>query len=308
MFLSKKPVLALVVGLCIFSLLVLWKQAQLASIVEDENLKGPPELQPLRPESLQILFGKIDKDKNGRFTLTDVTRYARGVARVFSEETSKEIFESLDVNHDGLVNWAESHPTEDVLDLQGESGTPLSPEIDKELFKVADADNDQALTLQEYFDYSKPTFCDKTLAVLGKKTMTAMDLNTDGMVSHDELASAYKRYEEDGFDFFIGSASMQEEAYDISLSQVIEAGVDHVFKLLDANHNSLVDSVEILVLLNLTIPEMLKFQPLFEKYDVDKDGELVVDQVVGIGPDIFESELHWNMQSLMYRDEIPFET
>jgi len=142
---------------------------------------------------------KIDKDKNGLVTETELQEWIKFTQRRYIFEDVERQWQSHELNHDSLLSWDEYlNVTYGFLsndDMAGNDGGFDYKEMiarDKTRFTAADGDKDNKLTQSEFADFLHPEETKHMQHIVIQETLNDIDKDKDGFVSLDEyIADMY---------------------------------------------------------------------------------------------------------------------
>jgi len=150
---------------------------------------------------LLIIFDKIDEDKNGKLSETELSQWIRYVTSKYVQEDSKKMFQECDENNDEFVAWEEyqkanydmitgdQHEDDAAVQEEGEMSYNDLQIRDERRFRYADMNNDHKLDEVEFGSFLHPEEFDHMRDIVVKETLEEMDTDKDGKVSEREYLS-----------------------------------------------------------------------------------------------------------------------
>jgi len=167
-----------------------------------EDAKTFDDLTPEESKSrLAIIVDKIDKDKNGVVTATELQEWIKFTQKRYIYEDVERQWTSHELNHDSLLSWDEYMnvtygflSAEDLAGGDSANGFDYKEMIkrDKTRFTAADGDKDDKLTQSEFADFLHPEEAKHLQHIVIQETMNDIDKDKDGFVSLEEyIADMY---------------------------------------------------------------------------------------------------------------------
>jgi len=216
----------------------------------------------LTSQLLRGIHERIDTDKNGKVSMTEVLKYSAEMRKILASKEAEFVFKQMDANEDGKVNLDELlKDTTDWSDVgdgsdEEEKAKTQQAELRKEQLKVADTDKDGVLSIEELASVVSPETHDGVLEVTTKHSLVQKDQDGDGQLSLQELWQGEGLNEEDM------SSEQKEE-----------------FKMLDADGNGFLSSEELQEWESGMFSRKDAMQELFDMADKDKDMHLSADEI-----------------------------
>lgn len=165
-----------------------------------EEAKTFDDLSPEESKQrLAIIVDKIDKDKNGFVTQTELQDWIKFTQRRYIYEDVERQWTSHELNHDSLLSWDEylnvtyGFLNQDDL-AANEGGFDYKEMIqrDRIRFTAADGDKDDKLTQSEFADFLHPEETKHMQHIVIQETLNDIDKDRDGFVSLEEyIADLY---------------------------------------------------------------------------------------------------------------------
>jgi len=132
-------------------------------------------------EQLRGIHGHMDKDKDGKISMTEALNYAAEMHKIITSKEGDGYLESLDADKDGKVSLEELKKSR----TSGEDDE-LAHEVEEAQFKAADADKDGFLSVEEFHSFLSPEIHEGVLEVTVKHTMANKDKDGDNQLSLQE--------------------------------------------------------------------------------------------------------------------------
>lgn len=167
-----------------------------------EDAKTFDDLTPEESKTrLAIIVDKIDKDKNGVVTATELQEWIKFTQKRYIYEDVERQWTSHELNHDSLLSWDEyMNVTYGFLSAEDLGGGESANDFDykemikrdKTRFTAADGDKDGKLTQSEFADFLHPEEAKHLQHIVIQETMNDIDKDKDGFVSLEEyIADMY---------------------------------------------------------------------------------------------------------------------
>lgn len=161
--------------------------------------KEAQEFDQLNPEEsrerLALIVKKIDADNDGMVTSDELRDWIRKTQRRYIEEDSKTQWKQHNIENKGTMSWKdyqkiaygfmEDQAEDDSEDSDDQSYKDMEAR-DKRRWDVADLDQDQALSYEEFINFLHPEEADHMREIVVEETMSDIDKDKDGKVSLDE--------------------------------------------------------------------------------------------------------------------------
>ena len=175
------------------------------AMLGEENAESFEDL----PESeartrLNIIFDKIDEDKDGLLSSTELSQWIRYVTSKYVQEDSKKMFDECDEDKNEFVSWEEyqkanydmitneKHEDDEAGKSEGEMSYRELQDRDERRFRYADMNNDHLLDEREFGAFMHPEEFDHMREIVVKETLEEMDTDKDGKVSEREYSCKVK--------------------------------------------------------------------------------------------------------------------
>jgi len=216
----------------------------------------------LTPQQLRGIHERMDKDKNGKASLTEVLNYAAEMRKIIAAKDIAVVLEEMDADKDGRLSLDEllkdMGKWSDGIDEEEKKESVKRADIEKEKFKVADTDKDGFLSVEELPSLFYPETHDGVLEVTAKHTLAQKDKDGDGQLSPKEF---WEGEVVDGED----AAISDEEKED--------------FRRLDADGNGFLSSEELKEWESGMFHTKDAMRKIFDIADKDNDMHLSADEI-----------------------------
>jgi len=156
-----------------------------------------PEEMAMTEEQITGIFGKLDKDGDGKITTSDLHEFGRHMRLRRGEQYFEEFWKETDRDGDGKVTMKEA-----MLDhTDGPSVDHDAPQPEDDttiMFMAADKNGDGTLNKEEALGFSSSEHEPAVEAALAKSAMKYNDKDGDGKLSLQEFSTVYTGVEADG--------------------------------------------------------------------------------------------------------------
>ncbi|KAL7071023.1 hypothetical protein ACQ4LE_009976 [Meloidogyne hapla] len=232
----------------------------------DEFDDLPPEESKKR---LRILALKMDVDKDGFISPEELNEWVHHSLVNVDKEETKERFDDIDTDKDGLITWAEYTQEAFGISAEDEAKKVLSDsddfkllEEDRRYFASADLNGDLKLTFDEFEAFQNPEHAQHMHDTLIQNTLNEKDTNKDGKIDLAEFMGDLVN-EQPKSEWFLSEQSRFQDEY-------------------DKNKDGVLDGEELRAWLVPDLRQTAKQEAdhLIESADDDKDGKLSIDEVV----------------------------
>uniref|UniRef100_A0A0K0G3P3 Reticulocalbin-3 n=1 Tax=Strongyloides venezuelensis TaxID=75913 RepID=A0A0K0G3P3_STRVS len=235
-------------------------EAVLGSKKEAEEFDELPEAESKR--RLRVLAGKMDKNNDGKVTLTELVEWIYTSMVKLDNTEAEERFAEIDTNKDNFITWKEyAHEAFGTEEPVTDADDKKLYDEDKNYFGAADLNNDNKLSKSEFYAFQSPEHHPHMHQVLIQHTMIEKDTNKDGKISLDEYL---------------------QDAHGSGDAEWYKSEKERFNKEYDKNHDGILDENEIKAWLIPSIKDTAKTEAehLMEKADVNKDKNLSYDEIV----------------------------
>ena len=234
------------------------------------------EFEKLDPEEsrrrLGVIVDKIDQDEDGKITQTELEEWIHFSQTRYVREDAESQFKSYNTNGDDKIEWEEymkaaygffeDHDAE-YLKHDSVNYTQLIGR-DQRRFKVADEDNDNALTMAEFQAFLHPEEFDHMKDIVSQETLEDIDKNKDGFVDIVE---------------YIGDMYADTEGEE---PDWVATEREHFTSFRDVNKDGKLDAKEVRMWIMPDDYDHVQSESrhLINISDDDKDGELTKEEII----------------------------
>lgn len=209
----------------------------------------------LSAEVLKKLVGAIDGNGDGKVSHEEMQTYSKKMAKSLDVGFSQEALVAADQNGDGSVSL-EEHLT-DMFGQEADEQDEPWRKLEAEKFKVADANKDGELNLEELTHVLYPHHNEAVLEVMSQHEFEGMDKDGDGKLNLME---------------FEGGEAMEEVADEVRAD----------FRQFDTNGDGGLDVKEMIPWQVSRFEMREDFPELFTLADKDGDGQLTYEELVQV--------------------------
>jgi len=255
---------------------------------------------------LRAIFDRVDADSDGLLGERELEDWIKVKIQEHYDEATEEnerIFESLDPDKDGFVEWKEylrkflidkGFPDDLATQQANDYDAIHMPEDVKDKmirfrFRWSEADDepqDNRLTSKEFLSFMHPEHSKKTLETWVKDIMRGLDMNGDGVITEAEFSALP-----------VGQVDEQWEKADKDWQDERRKEFQRV---IDLDHDGRVSVDELMFYVDPKNANHARAEAhnLIELVDSDKDGALSLDEVIAGKEVILGSKMVHTGQSL----------
>lgn len=149
------------------------------------------EHQALTWDEMHSLHSRIDRDGNGKVSMAEVLRLSHDERKASAIRHIQDVLGEIDGDSDGKLTLAEV--LRDLEQWGGEDGgersqkSALTMDLEREKFKLADADKNGLLDTQEFPALFFPETHDGVLELMTKAALEVKDTDKDGLLTLREF-------------------------------------------------------------------------------------------------------------------------
>mmetsp|Transcript_12526 Transcript_12526/g.25477 ORF Transcript_12526/g.25477 Transcript_12526/m.25477 type:complete len:278 (+) Transcript_12526:113-946(+) len=254
-----------------------------AAAADDE---AAPAQSALNHEQIQSMHGKIDSNKDGKISMSEIMEYSDSMHKRIAAKDIKAVLERMDLDKDGKLSLLELLRD---MDQWGEGGArdkrdaALRRDLETEKFKVADADEDGLIDESELPSLFYPETNDGVLELIAKAFLLENDADKDGFLSLQEF---WKGSRDDGDE----PSSSHEEKED--------------FVALDKDGNGKLDLQELKVWESGRFHTEAAMRKLLEVADKDSDMHVTVEELSAAREQISGSDAQYHLMQWAEHGEL----
>ncbi|XP_019123298.1 reticulocalbin-3 isoform X1 [Larimichthys crocea] len=223
-------------------------------------------------DKLAKIVDRIDTDKDGYVTHTELHHWIKHRQRRYIEENVNKHWNDYDKNQDGKIAWEEYKNTtygyyldEEFDDVEDKATYKSMLTRDERRFKTADRDGDGIATREEFTAFLHPEEFDYMRDLVVQETLEDIDKNRDGKIDIDE---------------YIGDMYTPENGE--SEPDWVKTERKHFSEFRDANKDGYLDTGEVS---HWILPGEVdhadnEAKHLIHETDTDKDGRLTLSELL----------------------------
>jgi len=145
----------------------------------------------LTPQQLRGIHEHMDKDKNGKASMTEMFDYATEMRKIIASKHTADLLEEMDIDKDGKLSLDEllevMNQSSEGSNEEEKNESLKRSELEKDKFDVADTNKDGFLSVEELPALFYPDTHDGVLEVTAKHTLGKKDKDGDGHLSQKEF-------------------------------------------------------------------------------------------------------------------------
>lgn len=212
------------------------------------------EWEPLNKSALRLLHNRMDGNKDGTCTRTEMLMYQQKVLSKSTQESISEMVKAMDENHDGKISYAEYMGPGEFVN-----------EREKMVFKAADKDGSGDLNATEMQAVIEPGRDMDVLTANARASFNDMNTNNDTVITLLE---------------FVGLEAGMEPGEDKNelLNQVDDSSKKQ-FTALDKNHDGNLSLEELRAWESGEVMNQAVIDDVFVLADKDRDGGITADEL-----------------------------
>eukprot|EP00429_Kryptoperidinium_foliaceum_P060980 CAMPEP_0176093922 /NCGR_PEP_ID=MMETSP0120_2-20121206/47062_1 /TAXON_ID=160619 /ORGANISM="Kryptoperidinium foliaceum, Strain CCMP 1326" /LENGTH=266 /DNA_ID=CAMNT_0017427857 /DNA_START=39 /DNA_END=836 /DNA_ORIENTATION=- len=243
-----------------------WKPLLIAGAVAvcrvaeaEQDADDAIEQDVLSSEQMRAMHGKIDRNGDGKISLSEVMSFSEDMRLAIAEKDIGTILGEMDGNKDGRLSWEELLADLDAFkDDDDKEGAEARREAELQKFKAADKNGDGVLDKSELPGLFFPETNEQVLQITAAVALKQKDANGDGKLSSQEFWS------HDGLG-----------ADDLGISAEEEAD----FKALDLDNDGFLNLDELRHWESGRFHTMEAMKKLFEVADANSDSHLTAEEL-----------------------------
>lgn len=250
---------------------------------EDE---AAPDQDALTHDQISGLHGKMDTDKDGKISMSEIMKYSEAMRGMIAKKDVKTVLDEMDGDKDGKLSLAELIKDMDQWgegDEEDKKEAIARKELEEQKFKIADANGDGFVDEQELPALFYPETHDGVLELTAKATMSQKDTDKDGYLSLLE--------------FWEGD---QVDGEELSISDEEKAD----FKTLDKDGNGKLDLQELKVWESGRFHTEEAMRKMFEMADKDHDMHITAEELSAAREQIAGSDAQYHLMEWAEHNEL----
>mmetsp|Transcript_19452 Transcript_19452/g.61190 ORF Transcript_19452/g.61190 Transcript_19452/m.61190 type:complete len:278 (-) Transcript_19452:97-930(-) len=240
----------------------------------------------LTHEQLHGMHGKIDTDKDGKASMAEVLKFSADMRRLIAEKDVKTVLEEMDGDKDGKLSLPELLKDMDQWsegDEEERKETEGRKELERQKFKVADANGDGFIEEKELPALFYPETHEGVLDITAKATLAQKDRNGDGMLTLKEF------WESDPV-----------EGEELSISDEEKGD----FANLDKDGNTMLDLAELKLWESGRFHTEEAMKKLFDLADKDSDMRVTAEEFSAAREQLAGSDAHFHLMEWAEHSEL----